>query len=303
MRIAPLFRLVILLLVAATLAAPAMAQELEPRLFQNLPVGANIATLALGYSRGNVLFDSTLPIEDANAKLFIAALAYVRALNVGGLSGRIEATLPYATGHWEGLVNGQFAETDRSGFADARIRFAVNFSGAPALKGRDYFGYRQKTIWGASLQLFIPTGEYDGTRLINLGTNRWAVRPQIGFSRAVGAWAFEGAATAWLYGDNDDANGQTLSQDPVYALQGHVLYRLKKGIAFSLSAGFADGGKATVGTEERSSLKNNSRIGVTMSLPLGKRDGLSFVYTNRLAAAVGSDFDTYGVSYRYLWGV
>jgi hypothetical protein len=295
-------RIALLIIASALGAGPLAAQELEPRLFNNLPLGANIITLTYSRSEGNVLFDASLPIEGAEATLNSGIVQYVRSLGVGGRSARLEAIVPYSTGHWEGQVNGQFAETRRDGFADARVRFVVNFSGAPALRGAEYLAYRQRLILGAGLQVIAPTGQYDGARIVNLGSNRWAIRPQIGMSRALGAWTLEAEGSVWFFTDNDDSMGETLEQEPLYTIQGHALYRFRNGVSLGVNAGFGDGGKVTVEGATRSTLENSSRLGSTLSVPFDRRHGLTFAFATYLKADVGSEFDNYALAYRFLWG-
>ena len=39
---------------------------------------------------------------------------------------------------------------------------------------------------GANLQISAPLGQYDENKLVNLGNNRWFVKPDIGISKAWG---------------------------------------------------------------------------------------------------------------------
>ena len=86
------------------------------------------------------------------------------------------------------------------------------------------------TIIGGSLSLNAPLGRYDSGRLVNLGTNRWAFKPEVGISQALGRWTLEGTAGVIFYTANDDfMGGQTRSQDPIYSFQGHLIYNFPRG--------------------------------------------------------------------------
>ena len=115
-----------------------LAQEVEPRRWSHLPVGANFAGLGYAYADTDILLDPTLQIENASAEIHTTAFSYVRALDVFGKSGRIDLMIPYSTGRWEGLLEGQPASTRRSGFNDPRVRFAVNLLGSPAQRGAEF---------------------------------------------------------------------------------------------------------------------------------------------------------------------
>ncbi len=181
--------------ILAGLGSHSHAQELEARTYANAPVGLNFVGFAIGVSTGNVLVDRSLPIENADATVMLAGFRYTRTLNVAGKLGKLKLIVPYSDGDWEGLLDGEFRERKVRGTADSRFTFEVNVSGSPALRLEEFAGYRQKTIVGLSLQVVAPTGQYDSSKLINLGSNRWAFRSQVGVSRALGKWIVEAAAT------------------------------------------------------------------------------------------------------------
>lgn len=285
-------------------ASDVAAQELEARTYANAPVGLNFVGIGYALSSGSVLVDPSLPIEDLDADLRTLLLRYTRTVDIFGKSGKIKAVLPYTQGDFEGVLSGgETRQREVSGLADARLILEVNVAGAPALGPREFADFRQKTIVGMSLGIFMPTGQYDSNKLINLGGNRWSFRPAIGVSRAVGRWVFEAAATAWLFTDNDDFfGGATLRQDPIYELQAHAIYNIRPGFWLAVSGGFADGGRTTVDEEIRQDLQNNTRSGVVLAYPLGRRQGLVFSWSTGLATRIGADFDSYAVGYQVMWG-
>ncbi len=288
------------LLIVVSFAA--FAQELEPRLYGNAPVGLNALLVSYGLSRGNVLVDTSLPIEDARADVNFVGLVYVRTLDLFDRSGKLEVLLPYSWGEFEGRIDGELRRRSPAGFADPRFRLAVNLVGSPALRGRDFVQYRQRTIVGASLQVVAPLGQYDRTKLVNLGSNRWSFRPEVGLSRAVGSWTFELAGSAWLFTDNDDFfGGAVLDQDPIFAIKGHAIYSFRPGLWLAVNFGAAGGGKTTVDGQLRNDLQKNTRIGATFSLPMARRQALKVVYTSGLTTRIGADFDSIVLAYQYTW--
>jgi len=151
--------------------------------------------------------------------------------------------------------------------------------------------------------VIVPLGEYDSSKLINLGSNRWTFRPQIGFSRAAGNWVFELTGSAWVFTDNDEYDrDKTLVQDPVFAVQGHVIYTFRPGLWLGINAGFANGGQTRVDGDVTGELQANTRAGMTLSLPLGQRDGLKLVYSRGVTTRIGADFDNYLVAWQHMWG-
>lgn len=287
------------------LLLPSMArtQELETRYYINMPVGINLFQVGYGRSEGNVLIDPSLPIEGLNAGLNLVSFKYGRVFDFFGRSAKFEALLPFATGHWEGELEGEHRERDVSGLADARFTLNVNFVGSPSLEMPEFRSYRQKTIVGAVFQVIVPTGMYDGRKLINIGANRWGFRPQIGVSHAVGKWVIEAAGTLWLFTENDDFFGETsLSQDPLYAIQGHFVYNFKPGLWLGFDIGYADGGTTTIGGDIKNTLQKNTRAGVTFQYPFKRRHAMRIAFSRGVRTRIGADFTSFIAGYAIMWG-
>jgi len=279
------------------------AQDLEPRTYSNAPVGLNFLLLGYGYSSGNILFDAALPIEDGRAKLNLLIGRYIRTINLFGRSGRMSLSVPYTWGTFKGTLAGQHESTSRSDFADPRVEISMNLIGGPALDLREFVRYRQKTIVGVSLQVIVPLGEYDATKIVNLGSNRWTFRPQLGVAHAWKKWNLEVYASAWFFTDNPHSVGDArLEQQPIVALQGHVSYTFRPGLWAALNAGLAEGGRTTVDGVLRNDLQKNTRVGVTVSVPLARRHGIKFVFVSGVTTRIGADFDSILVAYQYRWG-
>jgi hypothetical protein len=281
----------------------AVAQDLQPRAFSPAPVGLNTVLVGYALSSGNVFFDQALLIEDATGDVHAITTSYVRTFGVLGKLAKITAVVPYAFGDWQGKVNGVPASTSREGFSDPRVQVAVNFIGVPAVRLKDFRTYREGTIVGASVLAVVPLGQYEATKLINLGSDRWALRPRLGFSSRIERLTLEGMADVWLYTDIPEAyGGTTISQDPIWALHGNVIFAFKNGVWTGVSGGMARGGETTVNGVEKSNAQKNSRFAATLAVPLNRRLSLRFFYINSVKTVLGADFDFYNVSLQYTWG-
>jgi hypothetical protein len=278
------------------------AQELEPRLLTNLPVGMNFALLGYGYAGGNILLDPSVPIEDLNSKLHTVVGAYLRSIRIFGLSGKVDVILPWASGNWEGYYTGIDTSRSVNGFGDARFRLSVNFLGAPSLKKEDFAGYNPSRISGISLQIFAPTGQYDPDRLINLGSNRWVFRPQWGFSDFVGKWIFETYISAWFFTLNQSFfGGNELKQKPLGALKFHVIRSFPNNWWLAFDAGYGIGGRTYLNGEKMDTRISTLRFGLTCAIPLGLHHTLRLTGVSGVRLERGADFDAVAVSYQYRW--
>lgn len=280
------------------------AQELEPRSLTNVPVGTNFVVVGYGYSSGDILLDPAVPIEDLNAKLNSVVGAYVRALDVFGLSGKVDVIAPYAGGHWTGSLAGRDSSTSRTGFGDPRVRLSVNFVGAPAFRASEFSAYRPRAIVGISLQVIVPTGQYDGSKLINLGSNRWTFRPQIGLSYTTGHWILESYVSGWFFTRNPDFyGGNLLKQLPLGAFKVHVIHTLpKRRIWIAVDAGYAFGGRTEVNGVLLDTRISTFRFGVDLAVPLAFRHTVKISGVTGVRHERGPDFDAVALTYQYMWG-
>ena len=285
------------------MAGAATAQDLEPRAFSPAPTGLNFAMLAYGYSSGNVFFDTSLPIEDAEGELHSAATVYVRTFSFFGASAKAAGIVPFAWGDWQGELDGEFKTTSRTGFADPIVQLSVNFVGAPALPMRDFVTYGEGTIVGASLQASIPVGQYYSDKLVNLGANRWMFRPRLGFSSKFGRWVFELIGGVKLFTENSDSyGGHVVQQEPLWSLQADLIYAFKRGFWLGLAAGMGRGGQSTVDGVKKDTYQQNGRLGVILTIPMNRSQSVKLIYIAGLKTRIGADFDTLNVAYQFRWG-
>lgn len=281
----------------------AFGQALEPRRWTHLPVGANFAGFGYSYADVDIAFDPALQIEDATADIQTYIFSYVRVFDVFGKSGRIDLTVPYASGRWEGLLEGQPASTEREGFRDPRFRFAVNLIGSPAERGSAFRPRKNNTIVGLGLEISPPLGEYQNDKLINLGSNRWSFRPTLGLVHNWDKWAVEMTSSVWFYTDNDDLLGQEREQDPLYGVQGHVIYTFRPGLWVSLSGAYGDGARSKVGGVQKADETSKTLWAISVGLPINPRNGIKLAYVRGdTREDTGDDFDRFSVAYSFLWG-
>jgi len=287
----------------AIIGSDASAQSLEPRTYSNAPAGLNFLIAGYGYVTGGVVTEPSIALENADVQSHVAFLTYARALDVWGMSGKIDVLLPYAWTSGSAELNGQLHGRDVSGLGDPRLRFAVNFYGAPALSLEEFANYRQDLIIGASLQVSVPVGKYDADKLLNIGTNRWSIKPEIGISKALGPLTLELAAGATFYTDNDDFfSGNTRAQDPLYSVQGHAIYNFRSGIWIAVDGTYYTGGRATIDGMERGDLQSNTRVGFTVAIPVNRHNSVKVYASSGISARTGGDFDAVGLAWQYRWG-
>ncbi len=278
------------------------AQELEPRAYSPNPVGVNFLVAGYVHSDGGVLFDPSLPFSDVEATLDAAAVGYGRTFGVFGRSANAALAVPYVTGDVSGNIGETHRSTSRSGLGDIKLKLGINLLGGAALTPREFSQRKPQTTLGASLTVAAPTGQYDPQKLINIGTNRWAFKPEIGVSQPLGHWYLEAYAGVWLFSDNDDFyGGQHREQDPLASLQAHVSYTFRPRLWLAADATWYRGGDTKIDGVRRADLQENTRAGLTLSVPVAARQSLKFTWNEGTSTRIGGDFTTYGVAWQYTW--
>ena len=281
----------------------ARAQDIEPRAYSNAPIGMNFLIAGYAYTQGGLAFDASLPVKDPDLKTSSAVLAYARTLDLWGKSGKFDVVVPYTWLSGTAVAAGETIQREVDGLADSKFRLSVNLYGAPALTLKEFADYSQDLIVGVSLQVSVPTGQYDSSRLVNIGTHRWSFKPEVGVSKAVGPWTLEVSAAATLYTDNSDFfGGNTRSQDPVYSMRGHVIYGFRSGIWASLDATYLTGGRTTLNGVQSNDLQQNWRVGGTLSFPVDVRNSIKLYASSGVSARTGNSFDLVGIALQYRWG-
>ncbi len=299
----PLRWTLLLALVAwAALRGSAQAQELEPRAYSSSPVGTNFALAGYSWSGGGVLVDASLPVSDIESRIDSVFAGYSRTFAVGDRSASVALTLPWFSSTTSGNVFESRRSVDRTGFGDLRFRLACNLIGGPALSPAEFARAPQRTTLGFSLNVVAPTGQYDPARLVNLGANRWAFRPDFGVSIPLGRWFFEASAGVWLFTDNDEFFGETTrEQDPLTLIQFHGGYQFKPGFWVAADANYYRGGATTVDGVAKRDLQANSRYGLTFSFRLTPNVSAKLAAATGLTTRFGSDYDTVLLAIQYLW--
>jgi hypothetical protein len=286
------------------------AQDLTPRAYVVTPVRTNAVTASFIYNDGELVFEGTVPIVDSRGRLSVPALSLYHSFRLLGRSANVAATLPYGHGTFTGTLGATEIEAYRSGLLDSVYRLSVNLLGAPAMEMSDFRKWRQKHLLGASLKIVAPTGQYDPTKLINLGGNRWAFKPELGYSGRFSSFIVDGYAAVWFFTTNPEffshnqyvPGTQSQTQEPVLAFETHVSYDIKPRFWVSLDGNFWRGGRTSLnGVQNPATLQQNSRIGVTASIPLTRRQALKLGYADGAYVRFGGNYKIASIAWQYSW--
>ena len=279
------------------------AQDLEPRAYTVSPLGLNFAFLGYSRTTGDLVFDPAVPITNADAKINGAVVGYYRALGFFGRNANVRIIVPYAWGHVTGEVFEQATEIYRSGLADIRAQFAVNLYGASAMSRREWAAFRRGTNLWASLTMSAPTGQNSPNKLINIGSNRWAFKPEVAATQVLGRWTGELYLGALFFTDNPTFYPGTVNraQAPMGVYQGHVIYNFRRNLWLSLDGTYYHGGHTTLDDVSKDDNQSASRLGATASWTVTPSHSVKIQYTRVETIRIGGKFDSLTFGYAFSW--
>ncbi|REE21487.1 outer membrane putative beta-barrel porin/alpha-amylase [Paraburkholderia sp. BL27I4N3] len=280
----------------------ASAQELEPRAYSPAPVGTNFIGLTYTHLGGQILTDPSLPVTDVQAGINSVSLGYLHVFDLAGSAASLGLLAPFVSGDVSGNVFDSPNQIHRAGMGDLRVRFAMDLLGGPALTPDEFAHRVPDTVVGASLTIVAPTGQYEPAHLINVGSNRWAFKPEFGISQPLGNWFAEVTAGVWLFTDNDSfAGNRRRSQAPLAVLQLHGGYTFRPGLWLAVDAGFFAGGATSVNGVRNDDRQDNSRFGVTLSIPITRSWSAKLAASKGVVVRAGGNYNAISLTLQYLW--
>lgn len=283
------------------------AQDIEPRRWTPLPLGTHVMGVGYVHTNGKIFFDPVLQVEDVTFNNNAFALQYIQPIKIGSKVARLDVLLPLSFAHWEGLVAGVPTSVKRNGFADPRIRFSMNLVGMSAMtpkEMRDYIKANPKrTSFGASIAVTLPLGQYFDEKLLNLGQNRFIFRPQIGMVHHWGKWSYELTTSMLLFTNNTNfANGKTRKQNPVFALQTHLIRQIKPRVWASLSLGYGLSGQSIVNNQPNRDNRSDVLGAFSLGFVLAKKQSLKISYLRtETLNDIGANLNSYVVGWSILF--
>jgi hypothetical protein len=283
------------------LAEHGLAQDLDPRAYAHVPVDITVVVAGFSYSHGGVVTDPTVPLEDLQAEVETPMLGVGRTFGLFGRTAQAFVALPYSWAQASALVMGVPNSTNRAGLSDMRVRLSMLLLGAPATPVEKFANAKRETILGASLTIAVPAGQYFPEKLINLGTNRWAFKPEIALSHPFGGrWMLDLYAAVWLFTTNNSfyPGTSTRSQDPLATFQGHLSYNVLPTLWGAFDMTFYAGGRSTLNGIGKDDRAKNVRLGGTLVLPVGRLMSVKLGYSTGAVVRIGADFSTISVAWQ-----
>jgi hypothetical protein len=193
-----------------------------------------------------------------------------------------------------------FEIIDKNGMMDSQVNFRLGLHNAPAMNIIEFSQWERKFQVYALLGITVPTGEYDSSRRINLGSNRWAFRlgvpmvvPLNSNNQRPAHWEF--TPNLYLFTNNSDPFvGDTKKQKPMISLQNHLSKNFTPKFYAALDFGYKYGGVTEIDNLPKGETINQFAAAVT--------GGYTLLPILKLQASLGQIFfnDTNGTMFRFM---
>jgi len=299
--------LVFWLIICSNIVTESFAQDLEPRRWTPMPLGIHVIGAGYGYTDGEIFLDPLLQAEDVTVDVNTFAILYVQPFKLGNKLARLDALIPYNVSRWDGFLAGVPASVKRNGFSDPRLRFSVNLIGPNAMGPKEMKEYMSEhpvsTTVGVSLSITFPLGQYFEDKILNLGQNRFIFRPQVGMVHNWRNWSYELTGSVYIFTNNPDFNNGALKkQDPIFAIQTHLIRRFKHKIWASVSVGYGLGGQSIVNRLPNDDERGDFLGALSFGFPIVKNQALKIAYLrSQTIKDIGMDLNTIAIGWAFVF--
>ena len=281
----------------------ASAQDLDPRAYARVPIDLTFVGLGFGYSYGNVLLDPSLPLKDLDANIQSPLILAGHTMDLFGFTSQIFAALPYAWAQISANYEGSNESRTRSGLGDMRMRISILLIGARPVEVKEFAKKTPGFVLGTSLMVYAPTGQYYSDKVINIGTNRWSFKPEIGISYPLyKKWFIDLYAGVWLFTNNKSffPGNSVRKQNPLGSFQIDLSYNFNPAMWAAVDLTYYTGGQSSVNGKYDNDNQNNLRVGATFNLPISGRHAIKFAYSTGAIVRFGADFSTISAAWQFV---
>lgn len=284
--------------------SPLYAQFTDPHAYDNTPTGLNELELVYAYAHSDTSIDSSIVISGAKLNLNQAAISYTHYFSFIHRLFWAKAGLPI--GRLNGSVTGTKIQRSAAGMGDSSYEVGGLLKGGPALSVKEFASYKPTTVLGVSLILTAPTGLYNSGRLLNLGSYRWSLKPEIAFSHPFGneqRWQVDVYGNAYFFTNNTSYHGvEILRQQPLPGIEGHLSYSFTERLWASVDSRYSFRGATFVNGLNQNDSQQNFSLGTEVNISLTPRNSLVFVLDKALLHTNGPALAGLAVKYNYTWG-
>jgi len=262
---------VLLLICFTGVSTQSIAQTPARFYWKSLTGGKAVPVIGMSMSgNANPVDPSHLVIPDSNFEADIVLAGFAQTFPLFERAATVAILFPMGRVSGEATLFNQTFNSSANGFGDPMLEFDINVIGPKAIKNiPDLIRYEPGFSLDLLVDLALPIGEYDNSTPLNLGQNRWYGRVAAPIVWQLGPWipgrrtTLEILPSLWVFGDNNDFVGETLSTDPMFELEAHLTRDFHKDLWGSFDVTWITGGEATLDDNTGEKL-NMAGLGATL---------------------------------------
>lgn len=294
-----------LVAIAASCFAPRLwAQFTDPRTYTPGSVGVNDIEFDYTHARSNASIDTSLVVSNTTLELNKADLSYTHNFAVFGHFAWVNATVPFAS--LRGSITADNISGSSTGAGDSSLELAGLLTGGDVLSPAEPAARKQTTSVGVSLTVTVPTGQYNADKVLNLGANRWAFKPEIGVAYPFGPeqrWEVDGYINANFFTDNTAYRGvEVLRQEALPGVEGHISYTFNNSLWASVDTRYALRGETVVDGAAQNNSQQALIVGTEAHWVPNSRNSLGLVFAKAVVHRNSPNYTGVVVKYVYSWG-
>jgi hypothetical protein len=80
------------------------------------------------------------------------------------------------------------------------------------------------------------------------------------------------------------------------------VYTFRPSLWLAVDGVYYTGGRTTLDGRRGDDLQENTRVGLTLAVPINKNNSIKFYAGTGVITRTGSDFDTIGIAWQIRWG-
>lgn len=236
------------------------------------------------FDMSHSVIPGTSPSASSKIDATMAMVGYAHTFSLFDRSAMAAVILPMGRISGDVLAAGKTVSQQTGGFGDPMLEFDINLIGPRSQKNiPDAMRYEPGFSLDLLMDLALPIGEYDNTKQLNIGQNRWYGRVGAPITVQLGPWVpgrrttLEFLPAVWIFGDNTDYVGQTMKTEPMFQLDAHLTRDFTEHAWGALDASWYTGGAATIGGVKGSKL-NNLGVGLTLGYTVNDNLNLTVGY-------------------------
>ena len=291
-------------LAVSLLPSLAHAQFTDPRYYDNFPVGVHQFELGYAYVHANASIDPAIIIGNAKLNLNQGLIDYTYYFGFLRRTAWVSPAVPVA--NLNGAISGTQINGSIVGAGDSSYQAAILLMGAPPLSPAEFDKYHPITTVGVSLTMTAPTGLYRPGKLLNLGSNRWSFRPEIGVSHPFGPkkkWVFDAYVNSSFYSVSaSQGSTNRLHQKPLPGLEAHISYSLFSSLTGSIDTRCSIFGDQTLNGQDQHNRQKNFLLGSEWALSVNPKNTFTLELAKALVHQNGPAIAGLSMRYDYFWG-